>query len=56
MRLQRFAQGYWFSISLHEDVIESVRRSGSNGNYWVQRYDGSRMTLVEIEPDNDTVC
>lgn len=38
---------------LHEDVIESVRRSGPNGDFWVQRRDGSRMTLPEMEPDND---
>ncbi|MBL8830543.1 MAG: hypothetical protein JNM18_26455 [Planctomycetaceae bacterium] len=38
---------------LHEDTIESVRHAGPTGSFWVQRKDGSRMTLDEIEPENN---
>ncbi len=38
---------------LHEDTIESVRRAGPTGSFWVQRKDGTRMPLAEMEPDNE---
>jgi hypothetical protein len=37
---------------LHEDTIESVRRSGSEGDFWVSRKDGTRMPLAEMEPND----
>jgi hypothetical protein len=38
---------------IHEDTIESVRMSGPTGSFYVRRKDGTRLSLAEMEPDNE---